>query len=334
MPIHLIWGNDLNAIDRSIEKLIGDLIDPNWSSINLSRLDGQITSQAIKALEEVRTPPFGNGDRVILLNKSPFCNGCTKELADQFESIINLIPNQTHLILKNENKPDGRLKTTKLIKSLIEKNQAIERSYLLPAIWDGLGQKKLIERTADDLNIRISEKATYALIDALGNDSQRIYLELQKLLLLEAAKAKKSELETIIISEKTVRELIQDISTNSIQIGNLLVEEKLSKAIFQIDCLLDNGEPALRILASIISQIRGCLWVSLLEEKGQKEVSYVSKEAGIANPKRIYIMRKQIQGKSPVFFVDLLSKMLEIESLLKKGAAPKNAFRDGLLTKN
>ena len=121
MPIHLIWGDDLGAIDRSIEKLIEELIDPNWSSINLSRLDGENTSQAIQSLEEVRTPPFGTGDRVILLNKSPFCNGCSNELANQFESIINLIPEQTHLILKNTNKPDGRLKTTRLIKEKFNK---------------------------------------------------------------------------------------------------------------------------------------------------------------------------------------------------------------------
>ena len=217
-----MWGDDLGSMNRSIEKLIQELIDPNWNTINLSRLDGENNSQAIQALDESRTPPFGIGDRVILLNKSPFCNGCSKELSDQFESIINLIPKETHLILKNEIKPDGRLKTTKLIKSLVKKNQAIEKSYLLPAIWDDLGKKKLIERTAQDLNIKISEEASYSLLDALGNDSQRIYIELQKLILLEEAKAKKSGLEHIVISEKTVNELIQGISTNSIQICNFL----------------------------------------------------------------------------------------------------------------
>ncbi len=333
MPIHVIWGDNLGAIDRSIEKLIEELVDPNWITINLSRLDGQSNVQAIQSLEEVRTPPFGQGHRVIILNRSPFFNGCSKELSDHFESIVNFIPKQTHLILINQMKPDGRLKTTKLIKELITQKIAIEKSYLLPAIWDGAGQKKLVEQTANDLNITLSETATYALIDALGNDSQRIYVELRKLMLLEEAKAKGSDLKKIVITEKTVTELIQGISTNCLQICNFIITKDFAQTIFRIDCLLDTGEPPLRIIAALISQIRGWLWVSLLEEKGEQEVSYIAKAAGIANPKRIYVIRKQIKGKPTVFFIDLLSRMLEIESLLKKGTAPKNAFRDGLLTK-
>ena len=132
MPIHLIWGDDLGAIDRSIEKLIEDLIDPNWSSINLSRLDGENTTQAIQSLEEVRTPPFGTGDRVILLNKSPFCNGCTPELTTKLELMINQMPQDAHLILSNEYKPDKRLKSTKIIKD--EYNQDLDAKFWIQKI--------------------------------------------------------------------------------------------------------------------------------------------------------------------------------------------------------
>ena len=74
MPIHLIWGDDLAATEREIDNLIKRVIDPPWSSINLSRLDGTDSIQASKALEEARTPPFGGGGRVIILKNSPFCN--------------------------------------------------------------------------------------------------------------------------------------------------------------------------------------------------------------------------------------------------------------------
>ena len=40
MPIHLLWGDDSAARDRAVAALIEDAIDPNWSNINLSRLDG------------------------------------------------------------------------------------------------------------------------------------------------------------------------------------------------------------------------------------------------------------------------------------------------------
>ena len=88
MPIHLIWGDDFASIDRSIDNVIQNKIDPTWKSINLSRLDGQNTGQAHQALNEIRTPPFGSGARVILVKRSPFCNGCSSELAKYFESIV------------------------------------------------------------------------------------------------------------------------------------------------------------------------------------------------------------------------------------------------------
>jgi len=42
-------------------------------------------------------------------------------------------------------------------------------------------------------------------------------------------------------------------------------------------------------------------------------------------------MRKQLQGRPPKRFLSLLSRLLEVESRLKRGAQPGDAFRDGLL---
>ena len=106
MPIHLIWGDDAAARDRAIDGLIESHVDPSWSSLNLSRLDGAETGQAIQALEEARTPPFATGERLVLLQRSPFCNGCPSELADRFEAALELIPNSSHLVLVNPAKPD------------------------------------------------------------------------------------------------------------------------------------------------------------------------------------------------------------------------------------
>ena len=59
----------------------------------------------------------------------------------------------------------------------------------------------------------------------------------------------------------------------------------------------------------------------------------ITKAAGIANPKRIYVMRKQIQGIKTSRFLNLLESLIEIEVGLKKGALPADAFKDGLLKK-
>ena len=98
MPIHLIWGNDSAATTRAIENLVETVIDPAWSSVNLSRADGSDNEQAKKALEEIRTPPFGNGGRLVIVKCSPFCNGCSTELAKCFEEVLELIPQTNHLL--------------------------------------------------------------------------------------------------------------------------------------------------------------------------------------------------------------------------------------------
>ena len=91
MPIQIIWGDDEAATTHEINILIDRLIDPSWNSINLTRLDGSNIEQAIQALEEARTPPLGNGRRLVILRKSPFCNGCTNELANRLEASLDLI---------------------------------------------------------------------------------------------------------------------------------------------------------------------------------------------------------------------------------------------------
>ena len=50
MPIHMLWGDDAAARDRAIDALIGKVVDPSWSSLNLSRLDGADAGQALSLI--------------------------------------------------------------------------------------------------------------------------------------------------------------------------------------------------------------------------------------------------------------------------------------------
>ena len=325
MPIHLIWGDDAAARDRAIDALIKRVVDPSWSSLNLSRLDGAEAGQALQALEEARTPPFATGERMVLLQRSPFCNGCSAELADRFETALTLVPDTSHLVLVNPAKPDGRLRTTKALQKRVKAGQAKELSFKLPAVWDGAGQRQLVERTADELALTLEPNAVDALIDAIGSDSARLTMELQKLAL--HAESTGSDR----ISAAAVQSLIDGLSTNALQVGDALLAGDPGEAIALLDALIESGEPALRIVATLSGQIRGWLWVLLLEQQGERDVAVIAKAAGIGNPKRIYVMRKQLQGRSPERCLKLLGRLLDVEAALKRGAFPGNAFRDGLL---
>jgi DNA polymerase-3 subunit delta len=325
MPIHLLWGDDTAALERAINTVIAEVVDPAWSSINLSRLDGAETGQAQQALEEARTPPFGGGCRLVLLQRSPFCNACPSELADRFEATVPLIPDGSHLLLVNPTKPDGRLRTTKVLQKLVKAGNASEQSFLLPAVWDGAGQRQLVERTAADLKLRLEADAVDALIEAIGNDSARLSMELQKLALHAESSGVAS------ISAAAIAQLIDGQASNALQVGDALLEGNVGEAISRLDGLIEAGEPALRIVATLTGQIRGWLWVSLLEQQGERDVGVIAKAAGIGNPKRIYVMRKQLKGRPPSRCLKLLGRLLDVEAALKRGAQPGAAFRDGLL---
>lgn len=318
MPVHLFWGDDSAARERAVDALIESLVDPLWSSLNLSRLDGNDQDQAGRALEEARTPPFGAGARLVLLQRSPFCDKCPAELASQLEASLPLISAETHLVLVSVGKPDARLRTTKALRAVAE-----ERSFALPAIWDGAGQVELVQRTAQELNLRLDRAAAVALADAIGSDSTRLSSELDKLSLYVGDGP---------ITAAAVEALISSHSTSSLQVGDALLDGRLGDALALIDTLLNANEPALRIVAALTSQVRGLLWVGLLERSGEQDVNVIAKAAGIGNPKRIYVLRKQIRGRSAGTFLTLLSQLLEVEAALKRGVEAGDAFRDGFLT--
>ena len=336
MPIHLIWGDDYEASNRAIEEIIQKVIDPVWKSFNHSQIDGNDPKQNLRALEEVQSAPLGNGGRVILVRRSPFCNGCSIELADKLEQVITLIPDNTYLILNNSNKPDKRLKTTKLIQQSIKANSlSQEESFILPLPWDINGQRNLVRNILHKLNLKMNHETIDLIVESIGNDSSLINTELQKLKLLSEAVNKKSDADDPQeISKELVKKLIQNNSTNALEIANYLIKEERIIALNKIQTLLKNGEPALRLISTLTGQARGWLWVHLLDSQGNEDVKEMAKLAGIANPRRIFIIRKQIQGKSLEALLTLMKKLLRIEASIKSGTNPINSFKDNLLTES
>ncbi len=334
MPIHLIWGDDYEACNREIEEIIQTVIDPSWKSFNYSQIDGNDQKQNFRALEEVQSSPLGSGGRVVLVRRSPFCNGCSIELANKLEQAIKLIPNNTYLILNNSNKPDKRLKTTKLIEKSIQSNSSSkEKSFLLPLPWDINGQRNLVKNILHKLNLTMNHETIDLIVESIGNDSSLINTELQKLSLLSEAVNKNLDTDRPReISKELVKKLIQNNSTNALEIANSILKGEIIIALNKIQSLLKNGEPALRLITTLTGQSRGWLWVHLLDSQGNQDVKEIANLAGITNPKRIFIIRKQIQGKSLKTLLELMKKLLKIEASIKSGTNPIDSFKDNLLT--
>ena len=332
MPIQLIWGNDLNASNNFIQKLIEKKVSKTWEEINVSYLNGDDDNQIIRAFNEILTPPLGDGSRVVVLKNNPIFTTNSEELRIQFEKIHQNIPINTYFILQNIKKPDSRLKSTKFIQNLIKNDLAVESSFSLPDIWDYEGQKRYLEVVTNSMNITLGIGAAELIIDSVGNDSFKLMNELAK------AKIYLSSLNNdnpkLILKSDDVKKLFNDHQSNIFKIIDHLLQKNIAESLKEIHFLLQKGEPALRLNAGLISQIRMHMIVKLSITSGEQDLAKICKLANISNPKRIFFIRKKVYSTSSYFLIKLMSHLLDIESLLKKGNNPISVFTENLVNLN
>ena len=130
MPIQILWGNDLNAQNTFIQKLIDKEVSKEWREINVTNLNGDDDEQVNKAFDEILTPPFGEGCRIVTLKNNPIFTKKNEYLRTKFEKIHENIPKNTYFVLQNTKKPDTRLKSTKFLHQLIKNKLAKENHFL------------------------------------------------------------------------------------------------------------------------------------------------------------------------------------------------------------
>ena len=329
MPIQIIWGNDSDACNKEIEKIIDINVCKNWSNLNISKFNGEDPKQVFQALDEILTPPLGEGSRVVIIKNSPILNIKNDDLADKFEANSKIIPNSTYLILQNIQKPDSRMKTTKLIKELSKTKNASEVSFNLPSIWDKNSQIIYIQNIAKEMNIKIDRVAGEKILDSIGIDSARLVNELEKARLYLSAEKNHSGNE-LIISDRDIENIFHDQESNIFKIMDLLLEEKIIESLQEINNLINKGEPPLKLAISLINQLRVHTIVLLLMH--EKDLSKISALANISNPKRIFFIRKKIKNCSPSFLINLMIQFLNIEASIKKGNISMNVFTENLIT--
>jgi len=330
MPIIVIWGDDQPQCDIEVEKIITNNVSQTWRNLNTSKFNGDESNQVFQALEEVQTPPLGDGSRVILIKNNPIFNNKDDLLQKKFEFITLNIPNSTFLILQSTQKPDNRIKSTKFLKKLIDDKKAEVINYKLPDIWDSEKQIKYIENICKDLNIKLEKGASEAIIESIGLDTLRLKNELEKVSLY--LNAKQNNTDEILISSNHIKEIFNDQQSNIFMIIDLLLHKNIYESIIEINNLLNKGEPPLRLIAGLTSQLRMHTVVRLLNN--EEDIGKISKIAGIANPKRVFYLKKNVKHCSAEFLINMMTKLLNIESSLKRGNNPINVFAENLMSLN
>ena len=312
MPIYVYWGEDDFAIKKAVEALRDRTVDPVWTNFNYT-----VTEDAIAALSQSVTPPFGIGGRLVWLVNNTICQHCPDTVLKELIRTIPAIPESTSLVVTLAGKPDERLKATKLIK----KSAQEYREFALIPPWKTDLIIKSVNEVAQALKVKLTSDAIAFIADAIGNDTRRLYSEMEKLKLYADG----------ILGVNQVSVLIRNTNSNTLQLAAAIKSGDTGKALSVLSNLILDSEPGLKISATLISQFRTWALVKCAVESGERDNTAIARLAEISNPKRVYFLQQEVSGSSSQQLSRVFPLLLELESRLKQGESDLSALQRGII---
>jgi len=310
MPIYVYWGEDDFAIEKAVTQLRDRILDPLWKDFNYSYFAPDQPDAAIAALNQAMTPAFGAGGRLVWLMNTNLCQQCPENVLVELTRTLPVIPENSYLLLTSHNKPDERLKSTKVLKQFATEF----REFALIPPWKTELIVQAVQQAAHTVGVPLTAKTAELLAESVGNDTRQLYNELEKLRLY------KIDNQTPLDSD-TVSQLVRNTTQNSLQLAAAIRTGDTVKALTVLTDLLNAAEPGLRIVATLIGQFRTWLWVKIVTESGERNPQAIAQAAEVSNPKRIYFLQQEVKFLSVEQLISVLPLLLELEVSLKQGVS-------------
>ncbi len=315
MPIYAFWGDDDHALALAVARLRDRAVASAWRDFNDRTYPGDRPETIAEALNEALTPPFGSGQRFVLVKDAVICQQCPPDLLERLERALPAIPAATVLVFVCSRKPDGRLKSTKLLKSLAE-----FREFAAIPPWKTEALLERVRELAPAYEVCLTPAALELLSAAVGSDTRQLHTELAKLALYGQAIDKP-------IDPEAVDGLVRSTTQTSLKLAEALREGDRDAALSIVSALLARNEPPLKITAVLVGQFRMWLALKLAAAAGIRDDRELAAAAEIANPKRLFFLRQQLQHLSGQQLAEALPILLDLELALKRGAPPQSALQ-------
>lgn len=308
MGIYFYWGEDSFAIAQAVKALKQKTLDPTWESFNFDKFSPEQSDAVVQALNQAMTPPFGSGNRLVWLAETTLAQRCPEEVLAELDRTLPALPETTTLLLTSSSKPDGRLKSTKLLQT----HAAIQEFSLIPP-WKTELIRNQVQRVAQEVDLKLTSKAIDYITEAVGNDTRQLYSELEKLKVF-AGESKKP------LDETTIAPLITASTQSALQLLAAIRQGKTAQALELVADLLRQNEPALRIVSTLVGQFRLRLWIKLMLESGERDDREIAKAAELGNPKQLYFLKQELHSASLHQLQQVLPILLDLEFSLKRGS--------------
>lgn len=308
MPIYFYWGEDSFAIAQAVKTLQTRSLDPAWESFNFDKIFPDQPNSVVQGLNQAMTPPFGSGSRFVWLVDTPLAQRCSEELFAELDRTLPAISETTTLLLTSPTKPDGRLKSTKLL----QKYAQIQEFSLIPP-WKTDLLMKQVQKVAQGVGVKLTNNSVEFLVEAVGNDTRQLHSELEKIRLF-AGEAKKP------LEVDAIAPLVTTTNQNSLQLVTAILAGETDFALELVTDLLRQNEPAIKIVVTLINQFRQRLWIKVLLQSGERDERTIAHAAELNNPKKLYFLQKELAKLSLNQLQQTLPLLLELEFSLKRGA--------------
>ncbi|MEB3292050.1 MAG: DNA polymerase III subunit delta [Synechococcales bacterium] len=323
MSVYFYWGEETFARDRAVKALQTKVLDPDWSSFNYDRLEGDHPEAILQGLNQALTPPFGAGHRFVWLANTTLGQRCPEGLLAELERTIALLPETTLLLFTSDQKPDGRLKSTKFL----QKNATFQEFSTIPP-WKTDQLIQQVKQVATELDVKLTQAAITTIAEAVGNNTRQLYSELEKISLLASHEGQKKPKP---LDVEAIAPLITSTSQNTLKLFTAIRQGKTAEALELVTDILRQNEPAPVIVRTLVGQFRQRLWIKLLLTEGERDDGTIAQAAEVNNPKQIYFLRQEVASLSLTALQQTLPVLMALEFGLKRGADELAALQTAVI---
>ena len=295
-------------------KLKAQVLNPAWSAFNFSEYPPGRESIP-NAIADILTPPLGTGDRLVLLPNSSWLGAMDEQMLPQVKSAIASMPATNHLLLTSPRKPDGRLKSTKLLRQYAQK----VREFPLISPWDRAALVQRVQAAAQFLKLKIAPTAAETLANAIGNNTRLLFSELEKL---------GTYTNGDLIDTATVTALVDASAQTSLGLAKAILASNWDAAGKIWADLQSQHEPPLKVASTLTAMFRQWLWVKALVSEGERDNQAIATTAGIGHPGRVYYLKQEVANVSLTRLQHILRVILDWELDLKSnsGSTPSPTY--------
>lgn len=309
--LYLFTGGEKYLIDLAYKTLEKKMVDPNFKSLNLTTFHDKDFDLA-KFQDAVETLPFMAEKRLVVVKEPLFLGtqkkGTSKEEEESVLQCISNLPDQVCVIFLSS-KVDARKKLVKTIKKQGEHFQfdPLQENELLRWIKGKISKGK-IEVDASTINYFVAN------MDYLGRNRSKTLFDVENEVnkLIQYTKNK----------GRVTQEDIDQITSKSFENDIFKVMDAIEKknqrdGLRRMDELIQQGEPVLKILATLSNQMKNVLKVKELSGKGYTSKA-IAKRIGI-HPFVATKSLKQSRNYSEKQLIGFINYITNIDAKIKSG---------------